>query len=530
VNVSSALRPAENSALNTAIKTREHTTMKRFLYLPTLLLAVATTLALGQMHPGGITPGGQQPGNPTPGMGAPGNEPGPGGQQQQQQRPKVDDQTLQRQVHQQLQTKPELANVAVDVKNDEVTLEGNVPSKDAKKEAKQLVEKVPGVVKVKDKLKVNPNSGANATSTTGVEQHFMPIGWQSSDAAQQSTPTSSQQTAPSSSTSTSTSPQSNTGTQTGATGAQSQSTVGTQPAVSTGANPNSCPCPNSTPGAGTSSNQTSSAQAGTSTMGQNMGQNNCPCPAPGSPESQGGVTGTATGATGTGATQTPPAGSTGAVGTGTGTQAPSGAAGTSTQTPPPGAMSSNVPPSGQITPAELQQRITIALQNDPHLAKDTIQVNVTPDTIVLAGTVGTTEEKNAADRIAQSFAQNRRVSDSLQVSGKDSMYSVLQPNGTLPGASANAATAGGVAGTATGTTGTATGATGGASAVGGNAGATGAGTTAPATTETTPAQPPSTSGAAPTQTPPGSNSGTVTNSTTGGTGTGNQTTPPPPQR
>jgi osmotically-inducible protein OsmY len=76
----------------------------------------------------------------------------------------VDDDTIRRQVKEQLATNPAFASVNVDVNGKgHVTLSGDVPTKDDRAQAKNLAEAVPGVKKVKDHMKVN----ASAVSSTG---------------------------------------------------------------------------------------------------------------------------------------------------------------------------------------------------------------------------------------------------------------------------------------------------------------------------------------------------------------------------
>jgi osmotically-inducible protein OsmY len=140
--------------------------------LLTLALAATTTFAAAQMRPGGALGPQQQPGTP-PGQNVPnmGGEPGVGGsnqmpgaqQQQQTSTPQVDDATLERELHDQFTRNPSMANVEVQVEKGVVTLQGSVPDKKDKKEAKKLAEKVQGVRKVHEKLTVQPG-GAGATS------------------------------------------------------------------------------------------------------------------------------------------------------------------------------------------------------------------------------------------------------------------------------------------------------------------------------------------------------------------------------
>jgi len=88
--------------------------------------------------------------------------------------------------------------------------------------------------------------------------------------------------------------------------------------------------------------------------------------------------------------------------------------------------------------ATLQNQIQNALQNEPTLRNDNINVNVTDSTIELSGSVQTGKEKQTAQRIASSFAGNRRVKDRVTVSGKGSASNPSSNNmGTNPAANQN---------------------------------------------------------------------------------------------
>jgi len=78
----------------------------------------------------------------------------------------------------------------------------------------------------------------------------------------------------------------------------------------------------------------------------------------------------------------------------------------------------------------LQGEIQTALQNEPTLRGDSVNVSVNDSTIELSGTVQTGKERETANRIASSFAGNRRVKDKITVSGRGSS----NPN---PGSSMN---------------------------------------------------------------------------------------------
>lgn len=66
----------------------------------------------------------------------------------------------------------------------------------------------------------------------------------------------------------------------------------------------------------------------------------------------------------------------------------------------------------------LQSKIENAMQSDPTLSTSRVAVNVTDTTIDLSGTVGSSKDKLAAERIAQSFGVNRKLNDKLTVTGQ----------------------------------------------------------------------------------------------------------------
>ncbi len=95
---------------------------------------------------------------------------------------------------------------------------------------------------------------------------------------------------------------------------------------------------------------------------------------------------------------------------------------TNQQTP---SSSEQTPSSGQQTPGttaaaggDIQMQIQNALQKEPTLSNDNINVSVSDDAIELNGTVASGKEKQTAKRIAQSYAGNRKVKDHLTVSGQ----------------------------------------------------------------------------------------------------------------
>lgn len=125
--------------------------------------------------------------------------------------------------------------------------------------------------------------------------------------------------------------------------------------------------------------------------------------ASGSTQTAANQTGTAAGETAsTGTAETGSSAQTGAVNSGM----------TAAQTGTPtagGSMSSD---------STLQSQIQTALQNEPTLSNNHLNVNVSVDTIDLSGTVATGKERQTALRIVQSYAGNRRVVDKLTVSGR----------------------------------------------------------------------------------------------------------------
>lgn len=70
-----------------------------------------------------------------------------------------------------------------------------------------------------------------------------------------------------------------------------------------------------------------------------------------------------------------------------------------------------------ISSGELQSQVQNALNREPTLANDHLNLSVSNDQIELSGTVTTAKEKLAAQRIVQSYAGNRKVKDQVKVSG-----------------------------------------------------------------------------------------------------------------
>ncbi len=74
----------------------------------------------------------------------------------------------------------------------------------------------------------------------------------------------------------------------------------------------------------------------------------------------------------------------------------------------------------------LQSQIQNALRNEPSLSNSHIVVNVTAEGIDLSGTVGSSKDRQAAERIAQSFDGNRKLTDNLMITGNG--HSDLPPD------------------------------------------------------------------------------------------------------
>ena len=132
--------------------------------------------------------------------------------------------------------------------------------------------------------------------------------------------------------------------------------------------------------------------------------------------------------------------------TSSGSTAPSASASSQSSTSASG--SSSLPASDQPSSdsVSLQSTIQDKLKSEPLLSSSSVNVNVTDSTIALSGTVSTGKEKQTAERIAQSYAGNRKVVDRITVTGNGNASSSgsgqatpVQPNGSVP-TSANPST------------------------------------------------------------------------------------------
>src|SRR5262245_39895511 len=140
--------------------------MRKAVYSLILVLALMTAYAVAQPA-GGMNPQGPTPPTATPpdasqrtpdASNPSATDQTSAGQQPQAQakeKPKVDASALGAKVKDQLGTDPAFSNVEVSAKdNGQVTLKGKVGSDADRKRAVQAAEAIPGVSKVKDKLKV----------------------------------------------------------------------------------------------------------------------------------------------------------------------------------------------------------------------------------------------------------------------------------------------------------------------------------------------------------------------------------------
>ncbi len=85
---------------------------------------------------------------------------------------------------------------------------------------------------------------------------------------------------------------------------------------------------------------------------------------------------------------------------------------------PPDPLAEPLPTISGMSSQQLRQKIQQSLRSSPELsARDSVKVTVTDTEIRLDGTVSSGGEKQAAERLAQSFGGNRLFKDSLQIAG-----------------------------------------------------------------------------------------------------------------
>lgn len=88
-----------------------------------------------------------------------------------------------------------------------------------------------------------------------------------------------------------------------------------------------------------------------------------------------------------------------------------------------------------MTDSDLQSQIQNALSKEPTLNGDSPRVNVSGDTVELAGAVGTNKEKITATRIVQSYTGSKKLVNKLTISPRSEKSSPASSDN--PGNTAN---------------------------------------------------------------------------------------------
>jgi osmotically-inducible protein OsmY len=88
-----------------------------------------------------------------------------------------------------------------------------------------------------------------------------------------------------------------------------------------------------------------------------------------------------------------------------------------------------------MTDSDLQSQIQNALSKEPTLTGDSPRVNVSGDTVELAGNVGTNKEKITATRIVQSYTGSKKLVNKLAISPRNEKSSPAASDN--PGNTAN---------------------------------------------------------------------------------------------
>jgi hypothetical protein len=78
-------------------------------------------------------------------------------------------------------------------------------------------------------------------------------------------------------------------------------------------------------------------------------------------------------------------------------------------------------PSRALTSDEAKSEIVQKLQTEPGLSSRDIKVEVMKDTVVLSGSVPTQNDRAVAQRIAQSYAGEKRIENRLVIATEDDM-------------------------------------------------------------------------------------------------------------
>jgi osmotically-inducible protein OsmY len=100
----------------------------------------------------------------------------------------------------------------------------------------------------------------------------------------------------------------------------------------------------------------------------------------------------------------------------------------------------DVPEAAPVPDRELQSQVQNALRKVPELSNDSLQVAALPDGLELTGNVASGRERQAAIRIAQSYARGRKVVDHIVVTGRNTPAS--EPSKMNPQANAQPYTTG----------------------------------------------------------------------------------------
>ena len=90
-----------------------------------------------------------------------------------------------------------------------------------------------------------------------------------------------------------------------------------------------------------------------------------------------------------------------------------------------------------MTDSDLQSQIQNALSKEPTLTGESPRVNVSGDTVELAGNVGTNKEKITATRIVQSYSGSKKLVNKLAISPRNEKASPASTDS--PGSTANPA-------------------------------------------------------------------------------------------
>lgn len=362
--------------------------MKHF-YLTAFVLSLATAVAIAQpgssqsgaalnSAPAMISASAQESSQPSPSTSS--SNPANTAQDQ-----GLSDEALRSAVHQRLAADPALANIKISAQQGVVKLQGTVVAKSERNHAEEMAETVQGVKRVENLLKVEPNSQAVSATAS-----------KSSATGEKSEQSEANETGESAAQST-------------AGAATPQTRNQNAPGASTSVNAQS-----SASGAGATNNTAGSivGNAGHAIPPQQRPNGSAPSPGqqaaiPPIPPSA--KTGTAVGASSIKAANTQGEGNANAL-----------------------------PQSDIENPTEdtvsLQNQIQTALKNEPTLSNDTMNVTVNDSAIELNGTTETGKQKQTANRIALSYANNRHVVNHITVNGRNNQTAPVEvsPEGANP--------------------------------------------------------------------------------------------------